>query len=142
MSAGVVQVAPDSTGKKIDTSELTVGANTVERQRIVIGDDSSAAGLAPVDATNGLATYQPLLKGTWNYVASTLSGAGNVTGSGRCIGISVYAQTADGSFNINGGNTIAVRAGTGFSFSVQANLTAPVVTWVSGTLDIVVEGLT
>ena len=33
---GYVQVAPDSTGKKIDNSELTVGADTVERQRVII----------------------------------------------------------------------------------------------------------
>jgi hypothetical protein len=35
MADGLVQVPADSTGKKIDTSELTVGANTVERQRMV-----------------------------------------------------------------------------------------------------------
>lgn len=44
MSDGLVQVAPDSTGKKIDTTELTVGANTVERQRVIIGG-STASGL-------------------------------------------------------------------------------------------------
>jgi hypothetical protein len=49
-----VQIAPDSTGKKVDVSELTVSSNTVERQRIVIADPSSATGLAPVDPTNGL----------------------------------------------------------------------------------------
>lgn len=34
---GFVQVPPDSTGKKIDNVELVVGANTVERQRFVVG---------------------------------------------------------------------------------------------------------
>jgi hypothetical protein len=43
-----VQVANDGTGKKVDTSELTVGTNTVERQRTVIADDSNSAGLAKV----------------------------------------------------------------------------------------------
>jgi hypothetical protein len=52
MSDGTVQVAPDSTGKKVDTSELTVGANTVERQRIVIADDATAAALAAVKNTS------------------------------------------------------------------------------------------
>lgn len=52
MTAGVVQVAPDSTGKKIDNSELTVGANTVERQRIVLADDATAAALAAVLAAD------------------------------------------------------------------------------------------
>lgn len=50
MTDGIVQVAPDSTGKKVDASELTVGANTVERQRIVLASDGTAAGLA--DVTN------------------------------------------------------------------------------------------
>jgi len=53
MADGIVQVAPDSTGKKVDTSELTVGANTVERQRVVLADPSSPTGLAPVTAANG-----------------------------------------------------------------------------------------
>lgn len=52
MADGIVQVAPDSTGKKVDTSELTVGANTVERQRIVIASDSTAASLAYVGSPN------------------------------------------------------------------------------------------
>lgn len=51
MTDGVVQVLPDSTGKKVDTSELTRSdATVVERQRLVTADDSntSAAGLAEV----------------------------------------------------------------------------------------------
>lgn len=48
MADGIVVVAPDSTGKKIDTSELTVGANTVERQRIVVADPATAAAVAAV----------------------------------------------------------------------------------------------
>lgn len=48
MSDGYIQVQPDSTGKKVDNSELTVGANTVERQRIVLADSADAAGLAVV----------------------------------------------------------------------------------------------
>lgn len=51
MTDGIIQIAPDSTGKKVDTSELTVGANTVERQRTVIADDATAAAVAKVQAT-------------------------------------------------------------------------------------------
>lgn len=54
MADGVVQVAPDSTGKKVDTAEITVGANTVERQRIVIADNATAANVAAVTAANAL----------------------------------------------------------------------------------------
>jgi hypothetical protein len=54
MSDGLVQVAPDSSGKKIDTSEITVGANTVERQRVVISDPVSATQLADVTAAGAI----------------------------------------------------------------------------------------
>lgn len=50
MTDQYVGLQPDSSGKKIDTSELTVGANTVERQRIVVADPSVATGLAAVTA--------------------------------------------------------------------------------------------
>lgn len=51
MSDGVVQVPPDSSGKKVDTSELTVSAQTVERQRVVLADNTAASGLAAVSAS-------------------------------------------------------------------------------------------
>ncbi len=55
MANGIVQLSPNSTGAKVDTSELTVAAQTVERQRIVIADPTGAASLAGVDATGNLA---------------------------------------------------------------------------------------
>lgn len=51
MADAYVQVQPDSTGKKVDTSQLTVAATTVERQRIIIADTADSAGLVPVTAT-------------------------------------------------------------------------------------------
>lgn len=48
MSDAFIQVPPDSTGKKVDTSELTVGANTVERQRFNISDPTTAAAIAGI----------------------------------------------------------------------------------------------
>ncbi len=53
MADGVTQVPPDSTGDKIDTETLTVGANTVSRQRVQLAG-ASALDLATVDATAGL----------------------------------------------------------------------------------------
>ena len=49
-----VQVQPNSTGLKLDTSELVVGANTVERQNIVIADPTTATNLATVSAGGAL----------------------------------------------------------------------------------------
>jgi hypothetical protein len=53
MSDGTVQLQPDSTGKKVDVSELVRGdsaSTTVERQRAVLADncDVSAQGFAGV----------------------------------------------------------------------------------------------
>ena len=46
---GYVQVAPDSTGKKIDNTELTRADGTiVERQRVVLADPDSASSFAGV----------------------------------------------------------------------------------------------
>lgn len=48
MADGLIQVPPDSTGKKVDAASLDVGAATVYRQRIVIGDNSASAQFATV----------------------------------------------------------------------------------------------
>lgn len=54
MADSFVQVAPDSTGKKVDTSQLVDGANTVERQRVVLGDDTDVNSLARVTSDGEL----------------------------------------------------------------------------------------
>lgn len=51
MADQVVQITA-GTGTKIDVSELTVGANTVERQRINIADPVNATSLATVKAAS------------------------------------------------------------------------------------------
>lgn len=48
MGTGVVQVPPDSTGKKIDCASVSVSGATVYRQVVVIGDPTSSAGYATV----------------------------------------------------------------------------------------------
>lgn len=50
MADGLVQVPPDSTGKKVDTTELTVGANTVERQRVHLAGSAAAALVDPLNS--------------------------------------------------------------------------------------------
>jgi hypothetical protein len=54
LADGFIQVPTDSTGKIVDTSELTVSAKTVERQRIVVADPTTAANLATVSAAGAL----------------------------------------------------------------------------------------
>lgn len=41
MSDSFVRVPPDSTGRKVETEQLVVGANTVERQRVRAIDESA-----------------------------------------------------------------------------------------------------
>jgi len=84
----------------------------------------------------------PLPVGTFNYQAGTLTAAGNVTGIGRCTQITVHAFGFDGSFKIGSGATVVVRSGTDKTIYPGGNLIAPIVTWVSGTLDVLVTGLT
>lgn len=52
MADSYVQVPADDVGKKIDAASLDVGANTVQRQRIVIGDNSATAAFATVMASS------------------------------------------------------------------------------------------
>lgn len=55
MPDGFIQLPADSVGKKIDTSDLVVGASTsVHRERYVAADPTSATGLATVTSSGGL----------------------------------------------------------------------------------------
>ncbi len=78
--------------------------------------------------------------GTWGYKSTTLT-SGSITLTGRWIGYRVFAAGADGSFNLNGGNTITVRSGTGFISNPNYELIDPTINWVSGTLDIYIEAV-
>lgn len=111
----------------------------------IAGVDGTGAGskFHAVRVINGFVQVQDgFQSGTWGYSSGSLSGAGNVTGSGKCIGIRVFANGTDSTFNINGGSTITVRSGTGVDINPGANVTAPVVNWVSGSIDVVIQGLT
>jgi hypothetical protein len=68
MADGIVQVAPDSTGKKIDSSELTVGANTVERQRINIASATVATDIVGVASVNTDADAGEIALATESYL--------------------------------------------------------------------------
>jgi hypothetical protein len=54
LSFNFIQVPPQSTGLKVDTAELTNGANTVERQIITLGDAITAANVAGVTAAGAV----------------------------------------------------------------------------------------
>lgn len=88
-SADFVQVPPDSAGgKKIDTMAMTVGANTVERQVIVLADPVDPAGYSTILASAPVGTEHGLLvrqvgsvgvTGTFWQATQPVSIAGTVT---------------------------------------------------------------
>lgn len=91
MPDAFVQVQPDSSGKKVDTSELTVSSQTVERQRIVIADTTTGAALAAVRNTSATETDYGLvvrLAGRPQHMASADEnpGAATVAGNGTFTG--------------------------------------------------------
>jgi hypothetical protein len=61
MADGKVVVPPDSSGKSIDTSELTRSDGTVvERQRVVIGDATNVTSLGSVSPEGALTVSMQL----------------------------------------------------------------------------------
>ena len=76
--------------------------------------------------------------GNFSYQSVTLT-SGNLTITGKVVNYRVFANGANGSFNINGGDTITVRQDSGFDWSPRSQLVDPVFNCVSGELDIFVE---
>lgn len=148
MADQVVQLPSDAanTGRKIDNSELTVGAATVERQRIVIADTTSATALATVTASNALkvdgsAVTQP--------VSGTVTSNQGTAGSSQwpvlndvnpsVAGVTQTPLFATIAASSSGNNTIvaAVSAKRIRVLSVTLIATAAVnVKWISGATDI------
>ena len=62
---GYAQVEPNGTGKKFDTSELTVGAQTVERERDNVSDPQANIYVKVADFTENTDSGL-LLRGIYN----------------------------------------------------------------------------
>lgn len=143
--SGVIQ--PVSGTVSISSFPASQAVTIADGADVAEGSTTDAAVVTDVNGTvsaklRGLVKIAANGYGTWNYAANTLNNTGSVTGSGKCIGIRVFAAGTDSEFNINGGDTIKVRSGAGVDVNPGGNLTAPTVNWVSGTIDIVIEGLT
>lgn len=106
MADDFVQVAPDSTGKKIDNSSLTVGANTVYRQRVIVGDNSSTGNFLAVDANGFLG------------ISAGTVGANTIT-AGTLGALSATTITSIPSITV-----VAMNAGTVTSSTITAALPA------------------
>lgn len=111
MADQFIQVPPQSTGLKLDTSELTVGANTVERERINISDPTTDVGLARVEnSTPGASDYGLVTRP----ILPALPAGSNVIG---------HVIADSGSTTVVTGNVTAVQA-TGTNLHVVVD-TAP-----------------
>lgn len=114
-----------NTGKKVDADSLTVGANTVYRQRIQIADPTTAAALTKVtNAAPGVTDYGIVARLNGDLTASgTLSAAG---ASGNPNTTNTTAGSFIGPIILNGHSTLIftiVNTGTaGGNVEVQVSL--------------------
>ena len=95
MAESYVQLQPDSTGKKIDTAELTVGGNTVERQIVVLADPSAAAAQVPVANTQPAGGAYGLAVREIQAPALVLPNRGPVTANSGQV---IFVEAADDQF--------------------------------------------
>lgn len=115
MADGIIQVAPDSTGKKVDTSELTVNAQTVERQRIVLADNSDAAGVAHVtNAAPGSSDYGLVVRPIPSGIQTIQGVQDNATAGTITSGASVVGPLAVTQRNVVTVSISGTHAGVSF----------------------------
>jgi hypothetical protein len=154
MADAFVRVPPDSTGKKIDTTELTVGGDVVERQRIVIGDNTHTSTFATVLGSDPTGTEVALVvrnipSGTQNISGQLSIGPGTsnigtingisatvsvvlVAGNSNIGAVSLGAGTSNIGFinNISATVNVLLAAGSA-NFGTLNNISATVVTGLS-----------
>lgn len=88
MTAGYVQLPPDSSGKKLQTVSNTVGADTVHSQGIFVTDSAGnivdVASSAPAGTERGVITRN-IPSGTQNVTHNDLSTTGTITANGQTV---------------------------------------------------------
>lgn len=122
MADSFVQLAADSTGKKIDTR--TEGTNSEHRQVMVIGDPSTNAGVAPVDGTKGLAVDLSATGANSNKLLVTPDLPALAATSTKQSDGSQKTQIVDGSGNVVGStsNALDINIKSGNPTSITANI--------------------
>jgi len=139
MANGIIQVPPDSTGKKVDAASLDVGTDSVIRQRVIIGDNSATAQFATI--TGGALLVQPnavAISGTVVAVITTALPAIAVSGTATVVigpsssPISLTGTATvvigQGVSNIGGVSLVAGTANIGFINNISATV---VTAWAS-----------
>jgi hypothetical protein len=99
MSNSFVQLPPDSSGKSVDASSLNVGASTVQRQRIIIGDNTGTAsyatcmGTTPV-GTEGALVVRNIPSGVQTIVQNATPQYNTASQGPKCVTLSTSAAVA------------------------------------------------
>lgn len=115
MADGFIQLPGDSTGKKIDTSDLVVGASTsVHRERYVAADPTSATGLATVTSSGGLqvAVTNPSTAVTVTNLVRSLSSGTVTLSSNPTVVLSSATSLSSGTVTLSSNHTF-VSASSG-----------------------------
>ena len=78
---------------------------------------------------------------TWNYKSTNLTGAGTVTLTGHCAGLRIInnSDSVNAEFTVNSGDTILVKAGREVYLNPNKKLKNPIITWVSGSMNVFIE---
>ena len=123
MADGIVGLQPDSTGKKVDTTEITVGTNLVERQRVHLAGTAAAALVEPINVAPAGTEYavptRNIPSGTQavNIASGAIPSNVTVTGSLTASDAVVVAPTGDGAL-LSGASTagsiVAIAVPSGF----------------------------
>lgn len=134
-SDGIVQLPPDSTGKKVDAASMDVGANTVYRQRITIADNTGTSTYATVlssgpAGTEGGLVVRNIPSGTQT-VAGTVSLGASTAKIGGTIGkISATATMVLAAVYDSQGVT-QVKVGDSANSALRVNIVAGAAAGVS-----------
>jgi hypothetical protein len=134
MADGFIVVQPDSTGKKVDSTELTVGTNTVERQRLILTGSTALSILELLNSAPTGAEYAIPTRNIPSAPTSPVHSNATVTVSGSQIFTGLAGSGYSLSINIR-----SAPAGTAPSiqFSIQevdeGDNTTPVGPTITGT---------
>lgn len=114
MSDGIVQLQPDSSGKKVDTSEIEVGTNTVERQRINISDPTNPDGHAAVELPSSISgnEYGLVVRSFVHDVAQVLKRPLDVMARNLCLSADPTSGRLRTLTDLNGGTVTTVTTVT------------------------------
>jgi hypothetical protein len=102
VTEGSIQVPPDSTGKIVDTNEMTRDSQTVERQNICVSDPETPAAIAAVEALGGVYAMRVARQPDWGVkhtpaaaTQATISKAAGAAGTKHvCTSIAATLATA------------------------------------------------